>query len=213
MKKCIIVLIGLLMVISVFATTTKITGNGSENSTSTKVSLNLNENYAIVWFSEGANKESIDEYALSLKNPERLLQNTSGNTTSENKIYAVSNDTTEYGLFLNWNIVSKSNVLITLKIESPLAQTDATTDVKKKIGWTVSWNYSSSTNSAAEAKSIALADNETLPASSSNDVYLKNGDIFGEGSSKQIKIATDNVWDKDKTAEYSANLIAEIKTN
>lgn len=213
MKRIVSLLIVVLMVFSVYASVTELTGNGSENSTSTKVSLNLNENYAIVWFSIGANKESIDEYALSLKNPEGLLQNTSGNTTSENKIYAVSNDTTEYGLFLNWNIVSKSNVLITLKIESPLAQTDATTDVKKKIGWTVSWNYSSSTNSAAEAKSIALADNVTLPASSSNDVYLKNGDIFGEGSSKQIKIATDNVWDKDKTAEYSANLIAEIKTN
>lgn len=212
MKKCIIVLIGLLMVISVFATTTKITGNGSENSTSTKVSLNLNENYAIVWFSKGANKESIDEYALSLNNPDGLVQNTSGND-SANKIYAVSNDTPTDGLFLNWNIVSKSNVLITLKINSPLSQTDASNIINKKIGWTVSWNYSSSTNSAAEAKSIALADNVTLPAASSNDVYLKNGDIFGEGSSKQIKIATDNVWDKDKTAEYSANLIAEIKTN
>lgn len=211
MKRIVSLLIVVLMVFSVYASVTELTGNGSENSTSTKVSLNLNENYAIVWFSIGANRDSIDEYALSLNNPEGLLQNTSGND-STNKIYAVSNDTPTDGLFLNWNIVSKSNVLITLKINSPLAQTDAT-DVKKKIGWTVSWNYSSSTNSAAEAKSIALADNVTLPASSSNDVYLKNGDIFGEGSSKQIKIATDNVWDKDKTAEYSANLIAEIKTN
>lgn len=210
MKRIVSLLIVVLMVFSVYASVTELTGNGSENSTSTKVSLNLNENYAIVWFSKGANKELIDEYALSLMNPDRLVQNTSGND-SANKIYAVSNDTPTDGLFLNWNIVSKSNVLITLKIESPLAQTDAT-DVKKKIGWTVSWNYSSSTNSAAEAKSIALADNAAASDLDSDSVYLKNGNLYGEGSSKQITIVTDNVWNKDKTAEYSANLIAEIKT-
>lgn len=211
MKKCIIVLIGLLMVISVFATATKITSSENEIA-NTIVKLNLDKDYAVVWFSKAANTTSISEYALSLNNPDRLVQNTSGNTTSENKIYAVSNDTTEYGLFLNWNIVSKSNVLITLKINSPLSQTD-TSDTSRKIGWTVSWKYTASDDSTGSDKSISLADNAKASDVDSDSVYLKNGSIYGEGSSKQITIVTDNVWNKDKTAEYSANLIAEIKTN
>lgn len=211
MKKCIIVLIGLLMVISVFATATKITSSENEIA-NTIVKLNLDKDYAVVWFSKAANTTSISEYALSLNNPDGLVQNTSGNTTSENKIYAVSNDTTEYGLFLNWNIVSKSNVLITLKINSPLSQTDAS-DTSRKIGWTVSWKYTASDDSTGSDKSISLADNAKASDVDSDSVYLKNGSIYGEGSSKQITIVTDNVWNKDKTAEYSANLIAEIKTN
>ena len=211
MKRIVSLLIVVLMVFSVYASATELTRNGSDNSTSTKVSLNLDKNYAIVWFSKGANGVSIDKYVLTLKNPDGLLQNTNGNTPT-NKIYDVSNDIPVEGLFLNWNIVSKSNVLITLKINSPLKQTDASGE-SKKIGWTVSWDYSSSTNSAAVAKTIALADSAISSASSSADAYLKDGDIYGEGSSKQIKIVTDNVWDKDKTAEYSADLIAEIKTN
>ena len=209
MKKCIIVLIGLLMVISVFATATKITSSENEIA-NTIVKLNLDKDYAVVWFSKAANTRSISEYALSLNNPDRLVQNTSGND-SANKIYAVSNDTPTDGLFLNWNIVSKSNVLITLKINSPLSQTDAS-NINKKIGWTVSWKYTASDDSTGSDKSIALADNVTLPTSSSDDIYKKNGSIYGEGGSKQVTIITDNVWDKDKTAEYSASLIAEIKT-
>ena len=209
MKKCIIVLIGLLMVISVFATATEI--NASENEiANTKVKLNLNKDYAVVWFSKAANTRSISEYALSLKNPDGLVQNTSGND-STNKIYAVSNDTPTDGLFLNWNIVSKSNVLITLKINSPLSQTDAS-DTSRKIGWTVSWKYTASDDSTGSDKSISLADNAKASDVDSDSVYLKNGSIYGEGSSKQITIVTDNVWNKDKTKDYSAFLYAEIKT-
>lgn len=209
MKKCIIVLIGLLMVISVFATATEIKASENEIA-NTKVKLNLNKDYAVVWFSKAANTTSKSEYALSLKNPDGLVQNTSGND-STNKIYAVSNDTPTDGLFLNWNIVSKSNVLITLKINSPLSQTDAS-DTSRKIGWTVSWKYTASDDSTGSDKSISLADNAKASDVDSDSVYLKNGSIYGEGSSKQITIVTDNVWNKDKTAEYSANLIAEIKT-
>lgn len=209
MKKCIIVLIGLLMVISVFATATEITSSEKEIA-NTIVKLNLDKDYAVVWFSKAANTRSISEYALSLKNPDGLVQNTSGND-STNKIYAVSNDTPTDGLFLNWNIISDSDVLITLKIKTPLLQKGAI-NVNQKIGWKVSWKYTASNDSTEYEKSISLADNLTDYVAVSDSFYLKNGSIYGEGNSKQIKIETDNVWDKDKTKDYSAVLYAEIKT-
>ena len=171
--------------------------------------MNLSENYATVWFSRGANKEAIPVYALSLKNPGSLKQDTSGNGGQDDNIYAGSDESAENGLFINWNIISYSNVLITLKIDTPLKQADAK-DENQKIGWTVSWKYTESNDPNGSNNSISFA--EDAKDAVSGDVYLKNGSIYGEGSSKQITIVTDNVWNKDKTAEYSANLIAEIKT-
>ena len=209
MKKTFIILIGLLTVVSIFATASKVTSSVADIS-STKVKLSLKDDYATVWFSKGANTTAIPEYALSLKNPESLKQNTSGND-SANKIYAGSNDSSTNGLFLNWNIISDSDVLITLKIKTPLLQKGAI-NVNQKIGWKVSWKYTASNDSTEYEKSISLADNLTDYVAVSDSFYLKNGSIYGEGNSKQIKIETDNVWDKDKTKDYSAVLYAEIKT-
>ena len=136
MKKAFLILIGLLTVVSVFATASEVPSSATEISRTT-VKLSLEDDYATVWFSkEAANTEAISEYALSLKNPESLKHDTNVNGQSD-KIYAAS---------------------------------DAVSD----------------------------------------SVYLKNGSIYGECGSKQVTIITDNVWNKDKTAEYSANLIAEI---
>ena len=215
MKKTISILLFASIIFSVFATATNLSSTEPEApnaaTASTTVFLNLSENYATVWFSRGANKEAIPVYALSLKNPGSLKQDTSGNGGQDDNIYAGSDESAENGLFINWNIISYSNVLITLKINSPLSQTDAS-DTSRKIGWTVSWKYTASDDSTGSDKSISLADNAKASDVDSDSVYLKNGSIYGEGSSKEITIVKDNVWNKDKTAEYSANLIAEIKT-
>ena len=209
MKKAFIILIGLLTVVSIFATASEVTSSATEaNTTNTTVKLSLTDDYATVWFSVGANKGKISEYALSLNNPGSLIQNTSGNGQSE-KIYAGSGESEGNGLFINWNIISASNVLITLKIDTPLKQADAT-DVNQKIGWKASWKYTASNDSNGSDKSISFADTATVAVS--DDVYLKNGNIYGEGGSKQITIVTDNVWGKNKTKEYSAVLYAEITT-
>ena len=73
----------------------------------------------------GANTEAISEDALSLKNPGSLKQDTNVNGQSD-KIYAGSDESAENGLFINWNIVSDSDVLITLEINDPLSQEGAT---------------------------------------------------------------------------------------
>ena len=212
MKKAFLILIGLLTVVSIFATASEVTSSATEaNTTNTTVKLSLEDDYATVWFSKkAANTEAISEYALSLKNPESLIQNTSGNGQSE-KIYAGSGESVGNGLFINWNIISASNVLITLKIDTPLKQADAT-DENQKIGWTVSWKYTTSNDSNGSDESIHLADSATDSDEVSASVYLKNGSIYGEGGSKQITIVTDNVWGKNKTKEYSAVLYAEITT-
>ena len=211
MKKAFLILIGLLTVVSIFATASEVTSSATEaNTTNTTVKLSLTDDYATVWFSVGANKGKISEYALSLKNPQSLIQNTSGNGQSE-KIYAGSGESVGNGLFINWNIISASNVLITLKIDTPLKQADAT-DENQKIGWTVSWKYTTSNDSNGSDESIHLADSATDSDEVSASVYLKNGIIYGEGGSKQITIVTDNVWGKNKTKEYSAVLYAEITT-
>ena len=213
MKKAFIILIGLLTVVSIFATASQVTSSVTEtNTTKTKVTLSLTDDYATVWFSKGANKEPIPYYALSLKNPGSLKQDTSGNGGQDDNIYAGSDESAENGLFINWNIISDSNVLITLKINSPLSQDGAADDLNRKIGWTVSWIYNASNDSNESEKSISLAANAKASVAVSDSVYLKNGSIYGEGNSKQITIVTDNVWDKDKTKDYSAFLYAEIKT-
>ena len=96
-----------------------------------------------------------------------------------------------------------------MKIKSPLSQYGAT-NKKQRIGWTVSWKYTESNDPNGSNKSISFA--EDAKDAVSGDVYKKNGSIYGEGGSKQITIETDNVWDKDKTAEYSATVKAWIKT-
>ena len=212
MKKAFLILIGLLTVVSIFATASEVTSSATEaNTTNTTVKLSLTDDYATVWFSVGANKGKISEYALSLKNPESLIQNTSGNGGQDDNIYASSDDSEGNGLFINWNIISASNVLITLKIDTPLKQADAT-DVNQKIGWKASWKYTASNDSNGSDKSIYLADSATDSDKDLDSVYLKNGSIYGEGGSKQITIVTDNVWGKNKTKEYSAVLYAEITT-
>ena len=211
MKKAFLILIGLLTVVSIFATASEVTSSATEaNTTNTTVKLSLTDDYATVWFSVGANKGKISEYALSLKNPESLIQNTSGNGGQDDNIYASSDDSEGNGLFINWNIISASNVLITLKIDTPLKQADAT-DENQKIGWTVSWKYTESNDPNGSNESISFADDSTASEAVS-DVYKKNGSIYGEGGSKQITIVTDNVRGKNKTKEYSAVLYAEITT-
>ena len=214
MKKTISILLFASIIFSVFATATNLSSTEPEApnaaTASTTVSLNLSENYATVWFSRGANKEAIPEYALSLKNPGSLKQDTSGNGGQDDNIYAGSDESAENGLFINWNIIAYSNVLITLKIKSPLSQVGAT-NKKQKIGWTVSWKYTESNDPNGSNESISFADDSTASEAVSY-VYKKNGSIYGEGGSKQITIETDNVWDKDKTKEYSAILYAEITT-
>lgn len=211
MKKTISILLFVSIIFSVFATATNLssTESGAPNAAtaSTTVSLNLSKNYATVWFSkETAGTVSIDNYELSLKNPEGLIQSIAGNSSSE-KIYAVGND-----LFLNWNIVSAADVKITLTMTSPLAQSGVEEDTSKKIGWNVEWEYTGTKDVTPVDKTIALADNAALNASYTDSVYLKNGELYGNAGSKQIKITTDNVWDKNKDGSYTATLTATIKT-
>ena len=209
MKKTISILLFASIILSVFATATNLSSTEPEApnaaTASTTVSLSLSENYATVWFSKGANTTSIASYSLSLKNPDGLVQNTAGNS-GVNKIYATGEN-----LYLNWNIVSSANVLVTLTMTSPLAQ-DGASDSSKKIGWKASWDYSSNTSGATTPKTITLNDTQALTDSTTSDVFLKNGTQYGDGRSKKISITTDNVWYKDKTNPYTATLTATIKT-
>ena len=62
MKKAFLILIGLLTVVSVFATASKVPSSATEISRTT-VKLSLEDDYATVWFSkEAANTEAISEY-------------------------------------------------------------------------------------------------------------------------------------------------------
>ena len=210
MKKTISILLFASIILSVFATATNLSSTEPEApnaaTASTTVSLSLSENYATVWFSVGENTTSIASYSLSLKNPDGLVQNTAGNS-GVNKIYATGEN-----LYLNWNIVSSANVLVTLTMTSPLAQSGAGEDTSKKIGWDASWDYSSNTSGSTIPKTLTLNDTQALTASTASDVFLKNGTQYGDGRSKKISITTDNVWYKDKTSSYTATLTATIKT-
>ena len=203
MKRFIAVLLVMGVIMTAFAASgtrgpNEIT-NSSRTAADTEVVVNLNQNIGVIWFST-ATDDNVRRYYLTLPTDDKLNQSISGNDNWS----ATGND-----LYLNWNIISKDNVQISLEISSPMVGDSASnTD---KLGWTVSW-YPTSTMSPTEGTSTYVTKSSADSDSAVSAIaYTKNGIIYGNAAQKQLWIYTENTF--GKTADtYRAVLKATVET-
>ena len=76
----------------------------------TEVVVKLDQNIGVIWFSTSTNN-NVSRYNLTLPTVDNLSQSISGN----GDWVASGSD-----LFLNWNIISKDDVQVSLQISSPM---------------------------------------------------------------------------------------------
>ena len=202
MKRLIAVLLVMGVIMTAFAATGTV-GNKEISSiprlaADTEVVVKLDQNIGVIWFSTSTNN-NVSRYNLTLPTVDNLSQSISGN----GDWVASGSD-----LFLNWNIISKDNVQVSLQISSPMVgDNSSNTD---KLGWTVSW-YPTTTQDPSEgaATSISSASTESGPVS--GIAYTKNGTMYGNASQKQLWIYTENTFGKNADT-YRAVLEATVKT-
>ena len=201
MKRLIAVLLVMGVIMTAFAATgsagKKELTNIEKKAADTEVVLTLNQNIGVVWFSTSTG-EVVRRYNLTLPSYNAVSENISGNS-----------DWTASGsdLYLNWNIISKNDVEISLQISSPMVG-DSSSD--NKIGWTVSW-YPTSTESPTVGSTASISRTPTQEGVVSAVAYTKNGTAYGNASQKQLWIFTENTYGKTIDT-YRADLIATIKT-
>ena len=208
MKRLIAVLLVMGVIMTAFAATGTV-GNKEISSISrlaadTEVVVKLDQNIGVIWFSTSSNN-NVSRYNLTLPTEENLSQSISGNDD-----WVASGSE----LFLNWNIISKDSVKVSLQISSPMVGDSASnTD---KLGWTVSW-YPTTTLEPLEgdATSISIASTASTASTDSDAVkgiaYTKNGTIYGNASQKQLWIYTENTFGKNADT-YRAVLKATVET-
>ena len=199
MKRLIAVLLVLGVIMTAFAETATGTAGSKEISAAdTEVVVNLDQNIGVIWFSTSSDS-NVSRYNLTLPTKQNLSQSISGN----DDWVATGSD-----LFLNWNIISKDNVQVSLQISSPMVgDNSSNTD---KLGWTVSW-YPTSTTNPTEGSAASISGTPTQERDVSAVAYTKNGTAYGNASQKQLWIYTENTFGKNADT-YRAVLKATVET-
>ena len=205
MKRLIAVLLVMGVIMTAFAETATGTAGSKEISSSsqkaaadTEVVVKLDQNIGVIWFSTSSNN-NVSRYNLTLPTEDNLSQSISGN----DDWVASGSD-----LFLNWNIISKDNVQVSLQISSPMVgDNSSNTD---KLGWTVSW-YPTTTLEPLEGDATSISRASTDSGAASGIAYTKNGTMYGNASQKQLWIYTENTFGK-KADTYRAVLKATVMT-
>ena len=202
MKRLIAVLLVMGVIMTAFAATGTV-GNKEISSiprlaADTEVVVKLDQNIGVIWFSTSTNN-NVSRYNLTLPTVDNLSQSVSGN----GDWVASGSD-----LFLNWNIISKDNVQVSLQISSPMVgDNSSNTD---KLGWTVSW-YPTSTTNPTEGSAASISGTPTQERDVSAVAYTKNGTAYGNASQKQLWIYTENTFGKNADT-YRAVLKATVET-
>ena len=205
MKRLIAVLLVMGVIMTAFAETATGTAGSKEISSSsqkaaadTEVVVKLDQNIGVVWFSTSSDS-NVSRYNLTLPTKQNLSQSISRN---DDWVASGSN------LFLNWNIISKDNVKVSLQISSPMVgDNSSNTD---KLGWTVSW-YPTTTLEPLEGDATSISRASTDSGAASGIAYTKNGTMYGNASQKQLWIYTENTFGK-KADTYRAVLKATVMT-
>ena len=172
-------------------TAVQIGGNGA----STEVSLALTASKATLWFTESSAGTSagsnLSEYALALLPNSDLPMNTVGN-----EVHGGGSS-----LYLNWNIISASELEVYLTVADFMRSTESTNT--GKLGWSVSWVESSN------QVTIGKSDNSSL--STEDLVFTKNIDTYGKSGSILLTVLTENAYGL-KPDTYKATLTATVRT-
>ena len=175
-------------------TAVQIGGNGA----STKVSLALTESKATLWFTERSAGTSagsnLSEYALALLPNSDLPMNTVGN-----EVHGGGSS-----LYLNWNIISNSNLGVYLKVEDLMKGVKSNPDT---LGWSVSWGESP--NQVTIGQSNDSSSSSSLKAE--RLVCTKTTETYGESGSILLTILTENAYGL-KPDTYKATLTATVRT-
>ena len=159
---------------------------------STEVSLALTASKATLWFTESSAGTSagsnLSEYALALLPNSDLPMNTVGN-----EVHGGGSS-----LYLNWNIISNSNLGVYLKVEDIMKGVKSNPDT---LGWSVSWGESSNQVTIGSSSSLST---EGL-------VFTKDTDTYGKSGSILLTILTENAY-RRKPDTYKATLTATVRT-
>ena len=198
---------GMVMLVTVFVignllAAEETVGSGSAgqiggSGASTKVSLALTESKATLWFTErsaGTSAESnLDKYTLTLIPNSDLPMKTEGNDVHGSGS----------SLYLNWNIISNSNLGVYLKVEDLMKGVESNPDT---LGWSVSWGESP--NQVTIGKSNDSSSSSSLKAE--RLVCTKTTETYGESGSILLTILTENAYGL-KPDTYKAKLIATVR--
>ena len=200
MKRLIAVLLVMGAIMTAFAATGTV-GNKEISSiprlaADTEVVVKLDQNIGVIWFSTSSNN-NVSRYNHTLPTVDNLSQSISGN----GDWVASGSD-----LFLNWNIISKDDVQVSLQI-SPMVGDNSSNN---KLGWTVSW-YPTTTLEPSEGDATSISRASTDSGAVSGIAYTKNGTAYGNASQKQLWIYTENTFGKNADT-YRAVLKATVET-
>ena len=175
-------------------TAVQIGGNGA----STEVSLALTASKATLWFTESSAGTSagsnLSEYALALLPNSDLPMNTVGN-----EVHGGGSS-----LYLNWNIISASELEVYLTVADFMRSTESTNT--GKLGWSVSWGES--------PNQVTIGQSNNSSSSISGDeglVTTKTTNTYGESGSILLTILTENAY-RLKPDTYKATLTATVRT-
>ena len=165
---------------------------------STEVTLALTASKATLWFTEsaaGTSAESnLDKYTLTLIPNSDLPMKTEGNDVHGSGS----------SLYLNWNIISNSNLGVYLKVEDLMKGVESNPDT---LGWSVSWGESP--NQVTIGQSNDSSSSSSLKAE--RLVITKTTETYGKSGSILLTILTENAYGL-KPDTYKAKLIATVRT-
>lgn len=171
-------------------------GNGA----STEVSLALTESKATLWFTEssaGTSAESnLDKYTLTLIPNSDLSSSDLPMKTEGNDVHGSGSS-----LYLNWNIISASELKVYLTVADFMRSTESTNT--GELGWSVSWVESSNQVTIGKSKNSSLS-TEGLVCTKTTDTYGKSGSIL-------LTVLTENAYGL-KPDTYKATLTATVRT-
>ena len=167
-----------------------------ESGASTEVSLALTESKATLWFTERSAGTSagsnLSEYALALLPNSDLPMNTVGN-----EVHGGGSS-----LYLNWNIISNSNLGVYLKVEDLMKGVKSNPDT---LGWSVSWGES------PNQVTIGKSNDSSSSLKAERLVCTKTTETYGKSGSILLTILTENAYGL-KPDTYKAKLIATVRT-
>lgn len=161
---------------------------------STEVSLALTKSKATLWFTESSAGTSagsnLSRYALALLPNSDLPMKTAGNDVHGGGS----------SLYLNWNIISASELKVYLSVADFMKGSESNNDT---LGWSVSWVESSN------QVTIGKSNNSSL--STEGLVCTKTTNTYGESGSILLTILTENAYGL-KPDTYKATLTATVRT-
>ena len=168
---------------------------------STEVSLALTESKATLWFTERSAGTSagsnLDKYTLTLIPNSDLSSSDLPKKTEGNDVHGSGSS-----LYLNWNIISNSNLGVYLKVEDLMKGVKSNPDT---LGWSVSWGES------PNKVTIGKSNDSSSSLKAERLVCTKTTETYGKSGSILLTILTENAYGL-KPDTYKAKLIATVRT-